>query len=333
MHVHQVIPQDAIPSVDKPAFGDRYGGDPGDRVVVVRADPPRAYPVRYLNYHEVVNDDLGRDVPRAAGNAEFGDATDPVAVTWCPLCGSAVVYDRTVEDRVLEFGVSGKLADDDLVLYDRETETEWKQSSGEAIAGPLAGKSLTVRPSTVLSWERFHGSHPEGVVLQPPGGTSEAASDGDTPEPVEYDDTPYDDYLDNDGFGLAAHRGQDSRNRAWTREDLDPKTVVLGVEAGDAAVGFPLPRVREAGGVVQTTVGDRAVLVVATEHGGIHGYADPGHEFDMNDAGLVADGTTWNPATGESADSRQLRRLPTRRLFAFAWQDDHGPEAFYTRPG
>jgi len=329
VHVRQVIPRDAIPSVEEPAFGDRYDGDPGDRVVVVDADPPRAYPVRYLDYHEVVNDDLGAD-PRTAEEARGGDATDPVAVTWCPLCGSAVVYDRTVGDRVLDFGVSGKLADDDLVLYDRQTESEWKQSSGAAIAGPLEGASLSVRPSTVLPWERFRDAHPGGVVLQPPGGASEAAGEGDTPEPIDYDDAPYADYLASDGFGLAAHRGEGSRE--WDREDLDPKTVVLGVEAGGEALGFPLPRVRAAGGVVQTTVGDRDVVVVATAQTGIHGYADPGYAFDMADGELVADGTAWDPATGEAADGRQLRRLPTRRLFAFAWQDDHGPDTFDTRP-
>jgi hypothetical protein len=329
VHVRQVIPRDAIPSVDDPVFGDRYGGAPGDRMVVVDADPPRAYPVRYLDYHEVVNDDLST-VPRTAEAASAGDATDPVAVTWCPLCGSAVVYDRTVEGRVLEFGVSGKLADDDLVLYDRQTDSEWKQSSGAAIAGPLEGASLSVRPASVLPWERFREARPEGVVLRPPGGTSEAAGDGDTPEPIDYDDTPYADYLAGEGFGLAAHRGEGSRE--WDREDLAPKAVVLGVECGGEAVGFPLPRVRAAGGMVQTVVGGREVVVVATGQAGIHGYADPGYGFDLVDGELAADGTTWDPATGESADGRRLRRLPTRRLFAFAWQDDHGPDAFYTRP-
>ena len=335
VHVRQVIPRDAIPSVDDPAFGDRYDGDPGDRVVAVDGDPPRAYPVRYLDYHEVVNDDLGGDVPRAARETvgkptEGAEGAEPVAVTWCPLCGSAAVYDRTVEGRVLDFGVSGKLADDDLVLYDRQTESEWKQSSGAAIAGPLEGASLSVRPSAVLPWERFREANPEGVVLRPPGGTSEAAGDSDTPEPIDYDDAPYADYLAGEGFGLAAHRGEGSRE--WSRADLEPKAVVLGVECGGEAVGFPLPWVRAAGGVVQTTVGGRDVVVAATERAGVHAYADPGYAFELADGELVADGTTWDPATGESADGRQLRRLPTRRLFAFAWQDDHGPDAFYTRP-
>jgi hypothetical protein len=314
MNVRRVVPRDAIPSVDDPSFGERYDGDADDTVIAVEGgERPRAYPVRYLHYHEIVNDTIG---------------DDPIAVTWCPLCGSAVVYDRRHRGRVLEFGVSGKLADDDLVMYDRETDSEWKQSSGECIAGQFAGESLSVRPGAMLSWGEFRDAHPDGVVLRPPGGESEAASDGDAPAPIDYDTSPYRDYFAGAGFGLAAHRGTDG-GRTWTRDDLRPKTAVLGVETDCAAIGFPLPRVLDAGGVVRTTVGSRRVLVVATAVGDINGFTDPGFSFEWTDAGLVGDGTTWTPATGRAADGRRLERPPTRRVFAFAWQDDHGPVAFY----
>jgi len=316
VNVRQVIPRDAIPSVDDPSFADRYPGEADDLVVAVEwADPPRAYPVQYLQFHEIVNDGV--------------DGT-PVAVTWCPLCGSAVVYDRRHRDRTLTFGVSGKLADDDLVMYDRETESEWKQSSGECIAGQFAGDSLSVRPASVLPWGRFREGAPDGVVLERPGGVSETASDGDDPAPIDYDDAPYREYFRSEGFGLDAHRGGDSRE--WDVEDLDPKAAVLGVEVGDEAVGFPLPAVRAASGVVQETVGGRDVVVFATAEAGIHGFADPGYDFERVDEEFVADGTTWDPATGRAADGRALDRLAARRLFAFAWRDDHGPSAFYSPP-
>lgn len=151
----------------------------------------RAYPVRILHYHEIVND-------------EFGD--DPIAVTWCPLCGSAVAYERTVGDRTLTFGVSGKLADDDLVIYDRETESEWKQSLGKCIRGDLEGTTLSVRPASMVSWATSRERHPNGVVLQPTDAKSEAASETDDPEPIDYDAQPYDHYFQSDGFGLDAHR-------------------------------------------------------------------------------------------------------------------------------
>jgi hypothetical protein len=351
MNVRQVVPRDAIPSVDDPEFGDGYFGDPDDEVVVVeRADlgdggergndgadrTARAYPVRILNYHEIVNDRLG---------------DRPVAVTWCPLCGSAVVYDREVAGRVLEFGVSGKLADDDLVMYDRETDSEWKQSLGEAISGELEGESLRVLPSSVTTYRRFRETHPEGRVLQRPGGASEASGPDEDPEPIDYDDAPYADYFDSDGFGLAAHRGEgdedsegnggDDGGREWDREDLDPKTVVLGVESGEDgegeeddadSLGFPLPRVEAAGGVVQATVGGRDLAVFATPDG-IHAFENPGYEFapvEGADDRFRADGTSWDGATGESDDGRTLERVPARRLFAFAWQDDHGRDAFWS---
>jgi len=315
MNVRQVLPRDAIPSVDDPTFGDQYAGDPDDQIVVVESpDSSRAYPVRYLHYHEIVNDAIDGD---------------PIAVTWCPLCGSAVVYEREHAGRTLEFGVSGKLADDDLVMYDRETGSEWKQSSGACIAGEFAGDSLSVLPASMLSWQRFEAAYPEGVVLQRPGGKSEAASEDDTPESIDYDETPYETYFEMDGFGLDAHRSGDG-SREWDREDdIEPKTAVLGVETDDSALGFSLPRVLDADGIVQTTVGDRDVLVVASPDAGIHGFADPGHDFEWSGGDLVGDGTTWDLATGRAPDGRRLERLPSRRVFAFAWQDDHGPEVFY----
>ncbi|WP_049972373.1 DUF3179 domain-containing protein [Haladaptatus cibarius] len=316
MNVRQVIPRDAIPSVDDPKFSSVYDGEDDDSVVVFvpEKEPAKAYPIRYLHYHEIVND-------RAGGT--------PIAVTWCPLCGSAVVYSREIDGKTLQFGVSGKLADDDLVMYDRETETEWKQSSGEAIAGELRGESLTVLPAGLLSKERYRDRYPNGLVLQSPGGESEASGPGDDPEPIDYDEEPYRAYFERDGFGLDAHRGGDSRD--WNRDDLDPKAVVLGVESGGEAVGFPLPRVEDAGGIITATVGETAVVVVSSE--GIHAYENPapGYEFEHDEGSyFLADGVRWHAASGESEDGRELTRLPARRLFAFAWQDDHGADSFWS---
>lgn len=315
MDVRQVIPRDAIPSVENPSFDDEYAGHDDDRVVVFESDDrPRAYPLRYLQFHEIVNDTVDGE---------------PLAITWCPLCGSAVVYERTHEGMILEFGVSGKLADDDLVMYDRETESEWKQSSGICIDGPLADGELVVRPAPIITWAEFGNSYPDGVVLQPPGGVSEAASTDSTPREIDYDGTPYQSYFEGGGYGLNAHVGEGDQ-REWSRDDIGPKTVVLGVQIGSDVVGFPLPTVRDSGGVVKATAGGRDIVVFATDDDGIHGYVDPGFDFEY-DSDIHGDGTTWNPVTGRSTDGRRLNRLPTRRLFAFAWQDDHGPESFYER--
>lgn len=340
MEIQDVLPRDAIPSVDDPTYepASEYAGDPEDEVVVVDSvasptrradgtasggsvdgDPARAFPIRYLHYHEICN-------------AVVDD--EPVAVTWCPLCGSAVVYDRTVEtddgERTLEFGVSGKLADDDLVMYDRETESEFKQSLGVAIGGPLEGTELAVLPAAMTTVAAFVDANPEGEVLAAPGGASEAASDTDDPAPIDYDDAPYESYFELEGFGLAAHRGTGGE-REWARDDLDPKTVVLGVERDDDALGFPLDRLRANGSVGHATVGDVDVVAFATSDG-VHAYRNPGFAFERTAEPDTyrADGARWTGATGESDDDRSLDRVPSRRLFAFAWQDDHGPDAFWT---
>ncbi|MXV61915.1 DUF3179 domain-containing protein [Natronorubrum sp. JWXQ-INN-674] len=318
MNIRQVLPKDAIPSIDSPTFGTDYFGDGEDDVIVVDGSPPKAYPIRILEYHEIVNDVWERD----------GGAV-PIAVTWCPLCGSAVVYERRIDGETLTFGVSGKLADDDLVMYDRETNAEWKQSTGACLDGRYEGRRLTVRPSAMLTWETFRERHPDGIVLQPlEDARSEAASDDETPEPIDYADRPYAGYFDSDGFGLAAHRGSDDA-RSWDRDDLEPKTVVLGLEVDGEAVGFPLPRVADAGGVVHETIAETDIVVFATDDG-IHAFENPGYEFEPTTTGRFrADSTTWNGATGTATDGRQLSRLPARRLFAFAWQDDHGSDSFF----
>ena len=240
MNVEEVLPRDTIPSIDEPSFDTEYFGESTDEVIVVESTStsraPRAYPIRVLHYHEICND--------ATGNR-------PITVTWCPLCASAVVYDARVDGQALTFGVSGKLADDDLVMYDRETDSEWKQSTGTCLTGLLEGRSLSVLPASVLSYERFAAEYHEGVVLVPPGGESEAASADDVPATIRYDMTPYESYFETEGFGLAAHRDGEPM-RTWKRTDLAPKDVVLGIERDGDALGFPLERVREAGGRLST---------------------------------------------------------------------------------
>jgi hypothetical protein len=306
MNVQEVLPRDAIPSIDDPSFGTGYVGDPDDEVIVVDGDPPRAYPIRILSSHEIVNDIVdGR----------------PVAVTWCPICWSAVTYDRAVDGRTLTFGTSGKLGDDALVMYDRETESEWHQPRGTAIAGPLEGTDLAALSSPMVTYGQFREDNPDGVVLQP-------ARDGPGGAPADaYDMDRYEQYADGDEFGLHGIRGEGTQ-RTWDRDDVDAKALVLGVEREDAAVGYPVARVAAAGGVVTDAVGGLDVVVVAAD-GGVHAFEDPGFALDLDDGTLVGDGTTWTPSTGESADGRRLERVPAIRLFAFAWQDAHGPDAFY----
>jgi len=154
-------PKDGIPAIDAPSF--RSTGETRDmaaREPVISLSiggEARAYPLRILIWHEIVNDELGGV---------------PVAVTWCPLCNSAVVFDRRLEHKTLSFGTTGKLRHSDLVMYDRETESWWQQFLGEAIIGDLTGKQLTAIPSRVESLERFAERLPHGRVLAPPASSA-----------------------------------------------------------------------------------------------------------------------------------------------------------------
>ncbi len=309
MKVKRVLSRDAIPSIDNPEFDRGYFGDQSDDVIVVDGSPPRAYPIRLLSYHEIVNDRIN---------------DRPIAVTWCPICWSAIVYSRQVDGSELTFGVSGKLADDALVLYDQETESDWKQPTGRAIAGELEGACLRVLPAAMVSWERFTTDYPDGIVLQPPRDAGSRASQSVRDE---YAMAPYDRYVTSIEFGLYGMRSEGER-RSWDRDDLDPKTVVLGIEHGGEAVAYPVPWVAAASDLVKDTVGGLEVLVVTTPDG-IHAYEHPDFALDLREGGLAGAGTTWDPVSGRSEDGRQLTRVPARRMFAFAWQDAHGPGSFF----
>ena len=316
MNVVDVLPRDAIPPVYEPAYSpaERYDGDADDDVVVVeRGDAVRAYPIRYLSYHEVVDDELGGT---------------PIAVTWCPLCGSVLVFDRRVDGQTLTFGVSGKLADDTLVFYDHETDSEWKQSLGRGIAGPHEGTELDLLPSTVTTYEQFRDGYPDAELLAPPGGASETASETDAPAEIDYDEAAFADYFDGDGFGLGGRRS-DVPQRSFPLDWLDPKTVVVGLEHGGEALGVPRPTVEAAGGVVRVTVGDADVVVFAAPDG-THAYHDPGFDWRLADGVVHGDGLRWNPTTGVAVGAdRRLSRFPAVRLFAYGWVDNHGTAAFY----
>ncbi|MFQ5467152.1 MAG: DUF3179 domain-containing protein [Kiloniellaceae bacterium] len=149
-------PKDGIPSIDKPKFvpvSEMRDLAPSEPVIGLVVDgDARAYPLRILTWHEIVNDTVGGV---------------PVVVTYCPLCNSAIVFDRRIEGRAVEFGTTGKLRNSDLVMYDRETESWWQQFLGEAIVGARTGMRLKALPSRLESWERFRARYPDGRVLVP----------------------------------------------------------------------------------------------------------------------------------------------------------------------
>ena len=174
-------PKDGILPIDDPVFEPLAAvsnlADTEPVVSVIVGDDARAYPLRVLMWHEIVNDTVGNL---------------PVSVTYCPLCNAAVVFDRRLDDMVLDFGTTGRLRNSDLVMYDRQTESWWQQFLGEAIVGDLTGKVLKMVPSRLESFAKFRDRAPDGKVLVPndPGkrryGANPYVSYDSSPQPFLY---------------------------------------------------------------------------------------------------------------------------------------------------
>lgn len=148
-------PKDGIPAIDKPKFVNSTQAakwlNPREPVIVVTYNNhARAYPLQILIWHEIVNDVVG---------------DKPIAITFCPLCNAAIVFDRNVNDRILDFGTTGKLRFSDMVMYDRQTESWWQQFNGKALVGEYAGNQLTQLPGRIVAFTEFQNAHPNGAVL------------------------------------------------------------------------------------------------------------------------------------------------------------------------
>ena len=147
-------PRDGIPSLDDPAFvaaADATYLDGRNRVLGISINGvAHAYPIRILNYHEIVNDVV--------------DGT-AVVVTYCPLCGSGAAFEAAIDGRSFEFGVSGLLYNSDVLMYDRETDSLWSQLMVQAVTGPMKGTRLQQLPLSHTSWQEWVRRHPETRVL------------------------------------------------------------------------------------------------------------------------------------------------------------------------
>ncbi len=149
-------PRDGIPPLDSPRFetvisADNWLEDLEPVILLDHEGEVRAYPLQILTWHEIVNDEI---------------AGDPIAVTFCPLCNTALVFRRpTIDSEILTFGTSGNLRFSDLVMWDRQTETWWQQFTGEAIVGDLTGTKLESLPAGIISWVDFKSKYPDAQVL------------------------------------------------------------------------------------------------------------------------------------------------------------------------
>jgi hypothetical protein len=224
-------PRDGIPPIDAPAFTALSGGDTFLRdnepvIAFAEQGEARAYPLQILIWHEIVNDSVGGT---------------PVAVTFCPLCNTAIVFDRRLDGRVLDFGTTGNLRHSDLVMWDRQTESWWQQVTGEAIVGELTGKLLDLLPAAIVSWREFKAAYPQGQVLS-----------RETGHARDYGVNPYAGYDDVEEAPFLFRGKTDGR--------LPPKERVVTVSLGDEDAAYPF-RVLERQSVVHDTVGGQPLVV------------------------------------------------------------------------
>jgi len=209
-------PKDGIPALTDPEVvpakeADHLDAD--DRVVgVVVNDKARAYPIGLLNWHECVNDKLGGV---------------PVAVVYCPLCDSVTVVDRRLNGKTFEFGISGLLANSNVLLYDRTDQAIWSQVKLTAVSGPHAGESLKHLPFELTTFGEWRDEHPESDVLT-----------FETGHQRNYKVNPYRRYFESDRLMFPV-TSMDER--------LSPKTQVIGVRMGDTVRAYAVPDIIKKG--------------------------------------------------------------------------------------
>ncbi len=307
-------PPDGIPPVDDPVFLDvadvEFLAD-NEPVLALEIDgDARAYPVQILTWHEIVNDTVGGI---------------PVSVTYCPLCNSAVAYDRRLDDLVLDFGTSGLLYNSALVMYDRQTETLWSHFTGQGVIGELTGRELESFPLSTVSWSTWRDANPDGLVLSRDTGFSR-----------DYGRNPYPGYDDVDGIPFLFEGDVDGRYTALTR--------IVGIELDDEAVGVPLIELQDAHVIAGEIAGTPLVVLWAAgtssalQNADIASGVDVGATgvfipevdgqaltFSANGDGTFTDdqtGSTWSilgeATAGELAGAR-LEALVHVDTFWFAW--------------
>lgn len=228
-------PKDGIPAIDEPTFVPLDSFDRPDSVqaiVLTSETETRVYPYNILTWHEIVNDTFGGT---------------PVAITFCPLCGSAIVFNRTLPDgTVSTFGVSGSLLESNMIMYDRATENLWQQSTGKTLAGTFHPAELTLEPFQLLTLGEVRATHPDALVLSEETGHAR-----------DYARNPYAGYETDNRFVFEP---------SDIDTTFDPKTIMAVFRDGEVAFAAPWLLLREAG-TATVTENDSTYTLVVTDMG------------------------------------------------------------------
>ena len=194
------VPKDAIPPIDRPRYvsvreADDWIRDDELVLAIIYKDVKRVYPLQIMIWHEIVNDEI---------------AGEPILITYCPLCGSGIAFEREINGKEVEFGNTGSLYNSNLVMYDRGTESYWTQIDGLAIIGELSGTRLNPISIDTVVWRDWKDAHPDSEVL-----SQETGFDRD------YGTDVFGAYYEN-SFVLFPVENRD--------DSVHPKTVIFGIE-------------------------------------------------------------------------------------------------------
>ena len=223
--------RDCIPSIDNPKFlsAEEATHVADDELVITLSykGEYRAYPSQILDHHEIVNDTI---------------AGDPLAITWCPLCGSAVGIQRTVGGEITEFGVSGVLYNSDLVLYDRATETLWDQIEAKGVVGTMTGVELELVPVSMSRWAKWRDKHPDTLVLS-----------ADTGFGYDYTQDRFAEYRGSSRLFMPVSASD---------ERVHAKTVVFGFDLPSGAVAYTESVLQDGGSYSHDLNGEDTVVTL-----------------------------------------------------------------------
>jgi thiol-disulfide isomerase/thioredoxin len=313
--ISTVLSKDRIPAIDDPRFigideADEWLASEEPVLMLEIGGEARAYPIQILMWHEIVNDVVGGT---------------PVAATYCPLCNTGIVFERTVDGEVLDFGTTGRLRFSNLVMYDRQTESWWQQASGKAIVGEFTDTQLTILPSTMISWGDFKAKHPEGQVLS-----------RETGHTRDYGTNPYTGY-DEPGRTPFLYRGPE------TPEELRQNARVLGIELNGEPIAYPYDRLENVRAANDTVGGvpivvlwqpgtasalDSARIAAGDDVGAAAAFSreldDRTLTFAFVDGRIVDQetGSEWNifgEAVAGSLEGRELESVVSVDHFWFSW--------------
>jgi hypothetical protein len=292
---------------DSPAFGsaDEAKVDSDDKVLAVRiGQEARAYPIRTMGYHHIVNDTL---------------EGVPIAVTYCTLCHTGLVWSRVLDGKILHFRLAG-INNGNALLRDEETSSIWQQSTGEAIFGPLKGRQLEMVPSDELSFALWRKEEPEGQVLKP-----------DAPYVAEYDSKDWERHV------AATRTVVDT-----SKSGIGPHQLMIGVTVAGQSKAYPIESILAAKLIQDRVEGFPVVVVTGPDGASIRAFEASMASNNLNLTFTGAEGETvmrdaqtgsgWN-FQGCAVDGKLagqcLKKIDAHKDYWFDWMNHHPTSDVY----